>query len=140
MSAAARVVFSTWCAMGAWFAATFQVGLTGKIAGAPEAAWTRVDSLWLAILVGFAAAFVCGYLFYWGLGFFGGLGRRVIVNRAQSVAFLAGGAAWFVARGAYAMFAGVIGPFLVVGVASLALSAFMLAAAYVQWFTRPPNA
>lgn len=137
MSAAARVVFSTWCAIGGWFAATVHIAMTGNVVGSVTAAWARVESLWLVIAIGIAVALICGYAFYWGLGYFGGLGRTVVVNRPQSVAFLAGGAAWFVARGAFAMFAGVMGPFMLVALGSLALSAFLLAAAYVQWFTRP---
>lgn len=137
MSPAARVVFSTWCAIGGWLASTTHIGLTGNLVGSVNASWAKVESLWLAIAIGIAVALVCGYVFYWGLGYFGGLGRTVIVNRPQSVAFLAGGAAWFVARGAFAMFAGVMGPFLVVALGSLAMSVFFLAAAYVQWFTRP---
>ena len=138
MSAAARVVFSTWCAIGGFLAAAVHAAVTGGFTGSLSAGWAQPGSFWLGFAISIAIGLVSGYAFYRGLGYFGGLGRTVVVNRPQSVAFLAGGATFFVARGVFGMVAGLMGPFFWVAAGCLAVSAFFIAAAYVQWFTRLP--
>jgi hypothetical protein len=138
LSPAARVVFSTWFALGAFVATAVHAAVTGGFAGNPALAWARADSLWFGLVVSIVIGLVGGYAFYWGLGFFSGMGRRVVVNRPQSAAFLAGGATFFIARGVFSMLAGLMGPSAWVAAGGFAASSFFIAAAYLQWFTRQP--